>query len=291
MDHGLCVYRVSNVYLPVRLSTAPGGGVMPSANPIAVHSAEEHQRPTVDQFAVGVVVLRRFLLYDDALISEVMIDALTTVLVHPNAFYEQRDESPSLLYPAVIVGTLGLLGSISSVLVLFAFGGGLPEGAQPSFAVWAIVGLGAAFISPFISWLLYAIVFQVISYFFDGEGAFRETVVLSGWGFLPKIIGGLLSIGATFVVTQRVPSSDATGIRVIVPDGPQAMQQFSQQIQNDPVFQAVSVIGIALTLWSGYIWLFAVKHARNLSRNQALITVAILVLISIGITVGSLLLV
>lgn len=36
---------------------------------------------------------------------------------------------------------------------------------------------------------------------------------------------------------------------------------------------AIAIIGLLLFLWSVAIWVFAVKHARNLSTQDALFTV------------------
>lgn len=205
-----------------------------------------------------------------------MKETIYAVLTRPNSFFDQRDANPSLLYPTVIVAVIGILSAIASVPPFLALSRGLPAEVQPFLAVGAVIGFLSAIIGPFVVWLLYAIVFQILSYFFDGDGTFRETFILSGWGFLPQIIGSALSLVATVLVlqTHSLPAED----------GPQAMQAFEQQLRNDPLLSVVSVIGIGLTLWSGYIWLFAVKHACDLSRRHALITVAVPVFISIGIS-------
>jgi hypothetical protein len=227
-----------------------------------------------------------------------MLGQLTAALVRPDGFFDRRqnapsetqaenetdDGSPSLLYPVAIVAIVGLVGALGSIPVLLLVSSGLSQSVQLFFAVGAVIGFLFSIVGPFIAWLLYAIAFQVISYFLGGEGEFRETFVLSGWGFLPRILSSLLSVGATVVVFLSTSPDISPGA------GPQATQAFSQQLQSDPMVQIASGIGIVLTLWSGYIWVFAVKHARDLSRNRAVVTVAIPLLVSIGISVGSLVL-
>lgn len=210
-----------------------------------------------------------------------MIGTIRAALTRPESFFESRQANPSLLYPAVIVAIIGVLGVIATIPTFLVVSRGMPAGARLFLAVGAVVGLLIGLVGPFVTWLLYAIAFQVISYFFDGKGTFRKTFILSGWGFLPQILSSVLSLIAMFVIHQNRS--------LPVESGPQAMQAFTQQLQAHPLLQAVGVIGIGLTLWSGYIWLFAVKYARNLSRTQALVTVAIPVLISIGISVFNLL--
>ena len=48
-----------------------------------------------------------------------------------------------------------------------------------------------------------------------------------------------------------------------------------QTLMQDPSMQVSTIIGILLMLWSANIWIFAVKHARNLSARNALITVGV----------------
>lgn len=60
-----------------------------------------------------------------------------------------------------------------------------------------------------------------------------------------------------------------------------------QQLQNDPILQAGRVARLVVTLWSGYIWVFAVEHARGLSRRNATITVGIVLAITLGYSVST----
>jgi len=44
---------------------------------------------------------------------------------------------------------------------------------------------------------------------------------------------------------------------------------------HDPLMQASGIIGILVVLWSANIWIFGIKHARNVSTKNALITVGV----------------
>jgi hypothetical protein len=55
-------------------------------------------------------------------------------------------------------------------------------------------------------------------------------------------------------------------------ENPELMQQ---TIANNPLMQASSVIGILFTLWSAIIWIFGIKHARNIPIRDAMITVGV----------------
>jgi hypothetical protein len=106
----------------------------------------------------------------------------------------------------------------------------------------AIIGL----ITVFIMWLLCTGVFYVISIFFGGEGSFKRCLEFVGYGVIPMIV--LLWIRPVILLTLP-PTIDFSSV--------------------------YTILGILLLLWSANIWVFAVKHARNLSTRNALITVGV----------------
>jgi len=59
------------------------------------------------------------------------------------------------------------------------------------------------------------------------------------------------------------------------------IRQIEQIAKQSPIIRLSSIAGILFTLWSGIIWVFGLKHARNLSTKNALITVAIPVMVHI----------
>ncbi|RZN31210.1 MAG: hypothetical protein EF813_12555 [Methanosarcinales archaeon] len=96
----------------------------------------------------------------------------------------------------------------------------------------------------FIMWLLCTGVFYIISIFFGGKGSFKRCLEFVGYGFIPMIV--LLWIRPIIVITLP-PTIDFSSV--------------------------YTILGITILLWSANIWIFAVKHARNLSARNALITV------------------
>lgn len=117
--------------------------------------------------------------------------------------------------------------------------------------------------------------FQFISYFFDGSGSVGRTATLVGWGFLPLLIGMGLQFVATAVAFGNAPSPAA------INSNRQALTAV-QQLQSDPFVQVAQIARNMTLLWSGYIWVFAVEHARGLSRKNATITLGIVLAITVG---------
>ena len=97
----------------------------------------------------------------------------------------------------------------------------------------------------FIMWLLCTGVFYIISIFFGGEGSFKRCLEFVGYGLIPMIV--LLWIRPIIVIITLPPTIDFSSV--------------------------YTILGILLLLWSANIWIFAVKHARNLGTGHAIITV------------------
>src|SRR5690606_25870471 len=110
---------------------------------------------------------------------------------------------PSLKIPALIAFIIGLIGAVSAALTANMIIGLLPAEAQafgPVMVAFTVVG---AIIVGFLSWVIYSGVFYLLSMLFKGEGSFKRTLEVTGYGLLPQVFGGI--IGAAFL--YRVISS------------------------------------------------------------------------------------
>lgn len=195
----------------------------------------------------------------------------STVLTDPATFFRDRRADPNLLGPTLVVllvGVLGLLSAIPSLLLVLR---GIPAEAEPFIGVGLAIGAVFGLVGPFVVWLIYALVFYGISIAFGGSGSFRQLFVLTGWGFLPRVLGAAISAVVLFIAIGDVAA----------PQTAEAMRTFSQELQTHPLVRASSLISIVIALWSGYIWTHAVAVSRELSLRQAAVTVGLPVLLSI----------
>jgi len=201
------------------------------------------------------------------------------LLTNPDTFFRNRTDHTSLLYPASIVLLAGLISLIGGLPLLFkltsAFGGLTGNIATVIPIVSSVFGL----VTVFIVWAIYAGLFHVISTVFDGEGTFRNTLTLVGYGFVPNIFASVVSAAVSFVVYSGVT----------LPDSQSQLMATLQSIQTNPLFLVSTILGIIFTLWSAFLWTFAVKHARNIDLQQAALTVAGPTVISIGLSASNLL--
>jgi len=196
------------------------------------------------------------------------------VLTNPDKFFETRKKGEeSLKLPVFIVLISGIIGGISTFLsssiMMEAMAKTLPPEAQGFMSFMPIGSAIGAVIASFIAWLIIAAVFFGISCIFKGEGKFKRTLEFVGYGYIPTIIGGLISavLVYNFVTTVQIPPITITD--------PAEIQEVITPLMRSPMLMLSSAVSILFMLWSANIWVFGLKHARNLSTRNALITVAI----------------
>lgn len=210
----------------------------------------------------------------------------TTVLTDPRTFFRERADDPSLKGPALVVTAIGVLTAFALVFQYRTFVQ-LFEGIEGTSDTVIQVILAVTFlttlVSPFVIWLLYAGVFHAISVVFDGDGEFSDTLALVGWGFVPSVLNGLASVVLEFY------RFEIRGVDVPSDLNPESMGEFTAQIQEGPVVVLSALLAIAFTLWSAYLWTLAMEYARDLSTRNAVLTIALPVLVGIGFSLRQLL--
>ena len=196
------------------------------------------------------------------------------VLTNPNKFFEARKKGEeSLRIPVLIVLISGIIGGISAFLtssiMMEAMTKTLPPEAQGFMSFMPIGSAIGAVIASFIIWLIIAAIFFGIASIFKGEGKFKRTLEFVGYGYIPTIIGGLISLVLVynFITTVQIPTITTTD--------PTKIKEVIAPLMKSPMMMLSSAVGMLFMLWSANIWVFGLKHARNLSTKNALITVAI----------------
>ena len=194
------------------------------------------------------------------------------ILTNPNKFFDaKREAEGSLKIPALIVLIIGIISGIGAYfmggLTAEMLSGTVPPEAQAFLSFIPISSAIAAVIVSFILWVVFAAIFFGISCIFKGEGNFKRTLEFVGYGYIPMIISGIISAIFIYniVSTAQIP---------VVTD-PAKMAEALEPLLKSPMMQLSYAISILFMLWSANIWVFGLKHARNLSTKNALITVAV----------------
>lgn len=192
--------------------------------------------------------------------SEIMLEVLT----NPGEFFENKmKQEADFKPPIMIVGIMAIISAISAYIIANTIVGSLQGDAATFVQIGAIIGAIFAIIVVFIMWVIYGGIFYLISMIFSGQGNFKRVLEFVAYGFLPSILGSLISL----ILTSRAYSSLDFSIT-----DPTILEK---TLLSDPYIMASSIIGIILTLWSANIWVFAMMHSRNLTVKNAIITVGI----------------
>lgn len=180
----------------------------------------------------------------------------------PDSFFHKDDE-PEFFGPVCVVFLAGLV-SAGSPLVIFQQLLASPE-VDAFVSVGLLLGIFGGVLTIFLLWFVFAGTFHMLSTRFGGSGDFKTLFLFVGWGFVPLVFSGLVSIIATYLATQTVPS----------PTNLDAIDTFTNQIQSSPFVKISTILSAVFTLWSGLIWTFSIKNSRSINFRPSLITAGI----------------
>lgn len=207
-----------------------------------------------------------------------MVRSFIDILINPGAFFADLmgEKEESFKWPLIII----LAGGIAAAGYGYLIGGATAQmmaGALPgievlitlSSAIGALVGI-------FIFWLVWTAVIYGLSMIFKGQGSFKRTLQVTGYGYLPQVIGSVISI---IVALEYVPKIVVPHITSAMMQDPAAIQEVTKALLQDPAMmemtQIISIVTIVFLLWSANIWIFGLQKARNLSPRDAALCVGI----------------
>jgi hypothetical protein len=206
-----------------------------------------------------------------------MKQSLLNILFRPDAFFaEAMSEKENLTLPALIVLAGGIVAAAYGYLI-----GGLTAKMMASAVpgIETIITLSAVFgaiIGMFIFWVIWTGVIYALSYAFKGQGSFKRVFECVGYGYLPQVFGSIITLIAAIEYVPRisVPTISAAALQ-----DPVLLEQTMKAFMHDPAMleltQISSLIAIVFLLWSANIWIFGIKHARQISPRDAALCVGI----------------
>lgn len=194
------------------------------------------------------------------------------VLLNPGRFFEERMKNePGLKTPALIVLIIGLISAASAALAVNMTIALLPEEAQAFGMLGIAFAAVGAIIMWFLMWGVFGVVFYLISMLFKGEGSLALTLEVTGYGFLPQVFGGIIGTIFSYQVMSNLTIPTIRNPEEIA----KVAESLASQVAADPLTLVAGLVGIIFLVWSANIWIFGMKHARNLSMRDAALTVGI----------------
>lgn len=207
-----------------------------------------------------------------------MVRSFTDILINPGAFFAETagEQEERLTRPLIIVLAGGIVAAIYGYLVGGATAQMMADAMPGLDAIVTISTTIGALIGVFIFWLVWTAVIFALSMLFKGQGSFKRTLQVIGYGYLPQVIGTVISIIVAF---EYVPKIVVPHITSAMMQDPVAIQEATKALMQDPAMmemtQIISIISIVFLLWSANIWIFGLQKARNLSPRNAALCVGI----------------
>lgn len=203
------------------------------------------------------------------------------LLVNPNRFFQQAlGDTEQLKMPGLVVLAAAILGaaagyfagSLSARMLDTAMGG--------MGSIILIVAVLAAFVMTFVVWVVWAGVFYLIGRAFKGTGSFNRCLEVAGYGYLPQVIGAVITVILAFEYLPRVAVPSLTSAALT---NPEQIQAATLALTTDPAMvqftQLSGIVAIVFLLWSANCWIFGIRQVQKLSLKNAAITVGIPVIL------------
>jgi len=67
---------------------------------------------------------------------------------------------------------------------------------------------------------------------------------------------------------------------------PTTIRSVSQAVQSNLAIRAANVLRIVFIVWQGFIWIFALKHARDLEIKEAAVSTFPAIVLAIGLAMA-----
>ena len=193
-----------------------------------------------------------------------------------DSFVDNKINSPGVKYEVLLMFIIGAAGSLGlywlSLEVL-----AVSRLEEMNFVAIARTVRPTAII--FLLWALYTVFFYFVSGHFGGYGHPRRLVKGIAWAFIPFMIANLARSAAVWWTYQDFPIDDEL-------QGFAPAEQFQNLINvglEDPAMMFGSAVVILCTLWSAWLMIYVLQHARGLSRQTAMRIVAVPYLIHVAL--------
>lgn len=183
----------------------------------------------------------------------------STPLRSPREFFSQR--TPSLSSAAIILYVIGVIAVSSGVPSLDQV---TSVETSPGLALFAVL-LGGAFGAAGI-WAVYTIVIYLTTAVVGGSGTFKQTAANVGWGLLPLLFVNTISSVVVWLLYIVGEAPTITPTHVQLP------------LWLDAINGVINTVGY---IWIGYIFVYAIHDARNVSIRRAAVIAGLISLISV----------
>ncbi|WP_456328588.1 YIP1 family protein [Archaeoglobus sp.] len=197
------------------------------------------------------------------------------LITNPNEFFEElKHKDVKIKKPLLtIVLPLAVILSAYKYLIMNKISQAFPKELAQFFMIGAYIGIIGSFIGMFAVWFIVAVIMHGVSSFFDSKGSFRRTFEFTGYGFLPSLIGAIITTPVSYYYISQAQLPKISPSQLV--QNPTIAKTLITYLLPKSVVYSNLIINLALTAWSLTIWTFAIRHAREIELKKAFITALI----------------
>lgn len=194
------------------------------------------------------------------------------LVTNPDAFFSRKVTQASLRVEILLVMLVGALNAVGLLYVALEVLD-VRDGADMQFVV--IGRLLRPIILILLAWIGYTLVFHFAASHYRGRGPPSQVLKGVAWAILPLGIGNLAQSAAFVLVLRDESVSDLLeGF-----DSSAEMQALLESVMSDPIMLVATLLFAGTLLWSGYLMVYVVQHAKSISHEDATRVVGVLVAI------------
>lgn len=199
-----------------------------------------------------------------------MLDLFTNT----DTFFKRRiNEKEEFRTPLIIIGMMWLAGVLNLALVFSFFLNDIPHDIINSLLIIVAIGMTIGLIGNFFIWFLCSGIFYLVSVAFHGKGSFYRVLEFSSYGFIPYIVNSVVS---SIYMWRLLSNIDVLSLFETIDANSDPSILFNELLFSDiPGTVILTFFAIVMFILSVYIWIYGMKHARDLSLKKAFLTVGI----------------
>jgi len=185
------------------------------------------------------------------------------LITTPESYFQERVKYPTLRPQALIVVIAGFVANVW-YLSLFNRIGAAAVYVRDVLYIMPFAGV----LEFLIVWLVFTALMHFLALMVGGDSSFGQLLRLTGYGFLPMIVGGAIwSLGYYLAVAGATPPEPP-----VVPSFAARYEVFTAYMApsySDPVLIGALVLGSAFVLGSAYLWGQAISVVSGLDRDRS----------------------
>ncbi|WP_457550862.1 YIP1 family protein [Archaeoglobus sp.] len=122
------------------------------------------------------------------------------LITNPNEFFSELKRKDVKIKKPLLAIVLPLAVTLSTYqyILINKLSQAFPKEVAQFLTIGAYIGIISSFIRIFAVWFIVAVMMHGISSFFNATGNFRRTFEFTGYGFLPPLIGAIITIPISY---------------------------------------------------------------------------------------------